>query len=357
VTRPGSFDGQALVLRADASSRAGTGHLMRILALGQAWADAGGAVTCVTACDRPGLLRRLRDEGFEVERLERGYPDRSDLGRMREVLTGRPGAWVAVDGYHFDEAYLGAVARLGHPVLYVDDLAGLMRYDVDLVVNQNAHAEGLRYPASPRARLLLGPRYVLLRREFREKRPARRVPATARHLLVLAGGADPHHVTERALDALARIDRSELATTVVVGAANRRAASIAARAERLAGDVTVVRGATNVADMMAGADLALSTAGTTVWELAYMGVPSLLIEAGPAERLLLDGLDHIGLFDRVGEIATLDADTLAGRLVDRLGDRAWRAAMAELARATVDGLGGERVLAAMAESSVGVGAT
>jgi hypothetical protein len=80
-----------------------------------------------------------------------------------------------------------------------------------------------------------------------------------------------------------------------------------------------------------------------------------LIEAGSAEGLLLDGLDRIGLFERVGEIASLDSDTLASRLTHRLGDRAWRSATARLARATVDGLGGKRVLVAMSKATVGAG--
>jgi len=33
---------QPLLIRADADTQIGTGHLMRCLALGQAWQDAGG---------------------------------------------------------------------------------------------------------------------------------------------------------------------------------------------------------------------------------------------------------------------------------------------------------------------------
>ena len=55
-----------LIIRADANSRIGTGHLMRCLALAQAWKDSDGRVIFITACESAGLLQRLCGEGFEV---------------------------------------------------------------------------------------------------------------------------------------------------------------------------------------------------------------------------------------------------------------------------------------------------
>ena len=93
-----------LLIRADANTRIGTGHLMRCLALAQAWKDSDGGVIFITDCESAGLLQRLSDEGFQIVTLDRSYPDPGDWEATSQVLAAHPNAWVVLDGSHHHQA-------------------------------------------------------------------------------------------------------------------------------------------------------------------------------------------------------------------------------------------------------------
>ena len=138
-----------LVIRADANANIGTGHLMRCLALAQAWQSHGGKAIFVTACESDGLRNRLAEEGFEVIPLVTTHPDPGDWASSSELLMMHPGSWVVLDGYHFVPSYQLRIKKLGHPLLVIDDMANLDHYYADVLLNQNIHAVELNYYCKP----------------------------------------------------------------------------------------------------------------------------------------------------------------------------------------------------------------
>jgi spore coat polysaccharide biosynthesis predicted glycosyltransferase SpsG len=75
-----------LLIRADASTEIGTGHLMRCLALAQAWHAEGGRVTFLSRCDSPALRRRVREEGARFIPLPAAHPDPTDWQTMSQLV-------------------------------------------------------------------------------------------------------------------------------------------------------------------------------------------------------------------------------------------------------------------------------
>ena len=70
-------------------------------------------------------------------------------------------------------------------------------------------------------------------------------------------------------------------------------------------------------DLMAWADVALSAGGTTAWELAYMGVPSLAVVLAPNQQRSVDGLSALGVVENLGWHAQMAEDEIA-RAVQQL---------------------------------------
>src|SRR5262245_44166362 len=155
------------LIRADVGCRMGTGHVMRCLALTQAWRETGGAVTFRTTCTVPGLLARLAEGGAEVEVAgeEPGSPE--DADRTREAAARLGAGWLALGGDHLSGDFQRRARGDGARLLALDDYGHVEHYWADLVLNQNLHAGPELYAdRAPHTRLLLGTRFALLRREF-----------------------------------------------------------------------------------------------------------------------------------------------------------------------------------------------
>jgi len=335
---------QWLVIRADASTEMGTGHIMRCLALAQAWKDTGGHVTLVTACDNQKLLQRFRAESFEVVSLP-SHTGTLDWKITRDALTRHAGAWLVLDGYHFDEAYQHRAREGGNRCLVIDDLAHLRHYYADFVLNQNLYAEQLGYSCEPYARLLLGTRYALLRREFLRRDNSRReFPMVARKVLVTIGGSDPNNVTLRVLEALRNVRTDGLCVHVVVGDANPHLATIQAEAGQSPHSVALVQDATDMSALMAWADFAVSAAGSVCWELAYMGLPSLLLPTADNQKATATALENAGAASIDSSLLSRTC-TMSLLIQSLLEDPAKRKAMSQAISKFVDGGGAARTAA------------
>jgi len=93
---------QTLIFRADASIAMGTGHVMRCLALGQAWRDAGGSCVFAMRESTLDIAKRLQREGMEVISISVAESANQDASIVGELLRHYSASWVVVDGYQFD---------------------------------------------------------------------------------------------------------------------------------------------------------------------------------------------------------------------------------------------------------------
>lgn len=337
-----------LIIRADASTRMGTGHLMRCLALAQAWKDTGGKVTFITACHSEHLLQRLQEEGFDIHLLGRPYPDPSDWDLTKDILASHPNTWVVLDGYHFDEAYQQQVKETGYKLMVIDDMAHLKHYYADIVLNQNLHAEQLRYACEPYTRLLLGTRYVLLRREFLAwKERQREIPEVARRVLITLGGGDPDNNTLKVIQALQEGDIPDLEATVVIGASNPHASVLEKAVKQSCIPIRLMRDAKNMPELMAWADAVVSGGGSTAWELLFMGTPALFLIVADNQRCIVEYIEDQELGKNLGLAGDMSSESLAEAITSLVKDFALRATISQKAGQIIDGRGAQRVISSM----------
>ena len=324
----------------------GYGHLVRSASLASAWRAAGGEALLVTSCERlPGDL-----EGEMIEIVPPSRDTGDDLAALARIVSAHPPDWLAIDGYQFDRAYVASARSFSRRVLLIADQPNDATIAADGVLDQNLGAEDLPYRTAPGALRLFGPRYALLRAQFAAAIGVRPVRTRADRVLLIMGASD---IAGRIPDLMRAIDAEidypiEVAVVVGAGSANVMSIEAVAASSRRA-RFQVHHDPPDLWQLMTSADDAVSAAGSTVWELCALGVPTVLVTVAANQVRGAAALDRAGAAINLGPVAALTARDLGVRLRSILGDAPLRARLAAAASALADGRGAGRVVEALRE--------
>ena len=336
-------------VRCDAGPATGVGHLVRCVALAEELVGRGlGVVFLGDLGGLPFAQRQLDDRGLPLVPAPVAPDELADLA----VSLGL--AAVVLDGYHLDPRCGTALTARGLPVLALSDGGFGADQRATIHLDQNL---GAARPAHlpPGTEWLSGLAHVLLRDLVRSRRPAAAPALTTAtggpaSVLAVFGGTDP-------TAAVLTLAPLVLGTgePLHLRAIASTPATVAALQQLRPGPrqtLTVLPPADDLPALAVQADLVVSAAGSSVWELLCLGAPTALVcvtdnqEAGYREvvgRGLVEGLGHVAAL-RDHE-PTRSAAT--ARLVTLLRDPSARAGLAARGLAEVDGRGRERVADAL----------
>ena len=328
---------------------------MRCLALAQAIKAQGDRAHFAIEFCPPMVLDRLINEGFIIHFLDSVEPGSlRDVQETIQLFQQLECQWICVDGYQFGAEYQQQLKNRGCRSLFLDDYGHASFYSADFVLNQNSSAYDRCYPSRhAETTLLLGTRYTLLRQEFLNwHRWQRHIPETVGNLLITLGGSDPENITTWILDALQEADIPGMTIVVVIGAANPHQDLLEACAARSIHSVQLVSNVTNMPHYIAAADLAISAGGSTTWELALLGLPSLIVTLADNQGAIAESLQDQGVSISLGKPQQLEAKRLASvvKQLDLSVEK--RQQMSDKGRALMDADGCDRVLMAMAGNNL-----
>lgn len=336
-----------VLVRADASVRLGIGHITRTLTLADALAERGAST--IFLCRAPAdVLGSLRAHGHEVVPLPEagaGETEEDHAAIVLCALSGYPVAdWLVVDHYRLGRRWEAMLRSAARRIAVIDDLAN-RDHDCDLLLDQNLCADAeTRYAARipAQVRQLLGPRYALLRPNFRMHRQQvkpRRPPV--RRVLVFFGGADAGNETAKALRGVGVVNAPEVAVDVLIGPLNPHYEQLRDQVADLR-EVTLHRPTSRIDELIAQADLSLGAAGSASWERCCLGLPALLVAVADNQVATGMALADGGVADFLGRATETTPERWGESIMARL-ESPWITEASERALALVDGLGAERV--------------
>ena len=378
-----------VVIRADANSKIGMGHVMRCLSVADALLKRGEEVLFVTADDTPVPL--LTKKGIPYRVLHTDYADmEAELPELWEVLRELPqgaespdaalaqkNTSILVDSYYVTEKYLAALKKR-ITTIYMDDIYAFS-YPVDMLINYNIYGEEMGYEkdaAFADTKLLLGTEYVPLREEFsagagyvqsRKKLllgAENVMPETERLLqtagqgrtaancgiLITTGGSDSFNLAGQLLMEAMKYDAlKEKEYHAVSGSLNPHIGELQALAEKHE-NIHIHCNVTNMAELMAESEVALSAGGSTLYELCAMGVPVIAFSFAENQERLVQTFVKRGIAQYGGNYRKdgnkMIQNTIAG-LEMLLEDENLRAEYRKKARTLVDGKGADRIAEAI----------
>ena len=293
-----------VLIRCDASLNMGTGHIIRCRTLARQLVTIGFRVIFICRKQRGDLIHILNQE-FEVIELPINKLANTEGLSGRELYKAWLGCdqikdafdsitglkehkidridWIILDHYGIDrtwENWLRKELKNKHEIklLVIDDLADRM-HEAELLLDQNyfGNKTFARYNkwTNSGCRLLLGPLYALLGDEYSQIKKSLSARTEIKKILILYGGNDKYNLTEKAVRALADKELRYISIDVVLGIQSEETKVIT----QLVGERINGRTYTNMpslAGLMAKADLAIGGGGSTTWERACLGLPSIV---------------------------------------------------------------------------------
>jgi UDP-2,4-diacetamido-2,4,6-trideoxy-beta-L-altropyranose hydrolase len=353
-----------VAIRVDASEKIGTGHFMRCLTLANALRKRG-AQTCFMSRHIPRHFLGMLDQyGYEFMQLppEPKHPVAGDLahaawlGTSQEVdaqaslaaLDSQSWDWLVVDHYALDFRWESVLRQAVKKIFVIDDLAD-RQHDCDMLIDQNFYRDMHgRYTGKVPAhcRLLLGPRFALLRDEFRELHvKARPRQGPVERLLVFFGGVDAQNYTGMTLRALVGVGGGVIQVDVVLGAEHPFRDEIESTCAQHGYFCHVQT--TRIADLMASADLAIGAAGSTSWERCCLALPTVVFSLADNQIEIAKGIEQLGagwyIQPQVADVESI----LRTVLCELLSDQQSLSEHSRRGYSLVDGEGVDRVCACL----------
>lgn len=264
-----------IAIRADGGSKIGMGHITRCLALAEELKNENCDITFITK-NIEAVVKKLIEEEFKFIAL----PDLQTEKIIYMKEQTKEFDILITDSYDIDFKYLDEIKKTGMFLVTIDDLNLLESYPSDIVINGNIYAENLNYKSTyGQTKFLLGTKYTLLRKEFRNI-PSKKIKDTAESILITIGGSDHNGFTLKTLKIIK--DKKDLKIDVVIGTSfEDKLVNEINELVKMNGNISIYYNvnAEIMKELMIKADIAISAGGSTLYELATAGVPTLAIIA------------------------------------------------------------------------------
>ena len=271
-----------IVLRCDGNREIGMGHVYHCISLGHNLIEHN--VTIITNVNNREGYEKLLSSNLKVVGInnEREFFDYLEKNKTDIVVN---------DCLDTTIGYIKKLKKLVNRVVSIEDMGDGAK-EADAVINALYKDSN-----SIDSNIYSGPQYVCLREEFALSKPAP-FNDNIKNILVLFGGTDPSNLTEKIFAICKKDKYNDINFNFIIGIGS------SFNVENNKKNIKLYKDVKNVSLFMSKADLAFTSQGRTVYELASSGVPSIVLAQNDRELLhtfayMENGFLNLGLGSNV----------------------------------------------------------
>ncbi len=260
-----------IAIRVDASTEVGMGHLMRCQTLAKEFIKAGFYIFFFTKTKQI-IENEKQANAKALQLVSLDYENEAkETIKLCEIFHI---SFLLIDTYMVSYQYFIDIKKANIKIAYVDDINKFV-YPVDILINGNVGITKDKYQGySDKELFLLGASYNLIREEFKSQ-PERILKKEVDEILVTTGGVDDSNVSTLIINILREVQIfKETKINVVVGSFFENV-DILENIANLDSNIILHKNVKMMSTLMKGSDIAISSSGSTLYQLCACGTPTL----------------------------------------------------------------------------------
>lgn len=329
-----------VAFRVDANQSIGIGHLIRCLGLCEELKRRGNSCFFVSKIYNEDLILKIKNEN-NFYKLSPSIDLKQDVKELISFSNKKKIDWIITDNYELNEKYITEIKKNDFKVLSIDDYSQI-HYESDIVLNQNIGSDKLRYSSGENTYFLLGPKYVILRDKLliRHKKIQKN---EVNKILIMLGGTDKDNLILKIIKSIKFLTK-QISFIVVIGPLNHHYNEISKYVKENQLNIDVEKFPDQMEEIYLNSDISISAGGTSCYELAYFGIPNIIITIAKNQINIAKNLDKYNVSLYLGHKNQIDMNKIKNNCYELINNNNLRKKMILNGKNLVDGKGKERII-------------
>ena len=298
IKNVGEFD--MVYIRTDANEIVATGHVMRCITIADKLMKYGEKVKFIVKdVDTMDLLEgKFEYVGIPTENIGAIY---DEILYIKDIVNSEENTpKILLDLYMFDAEYMHKLKAFSKVISFDDMFNEYL--PIDLLINYNPHYtiyDYCRRYHGKNIKLLLGMKYVPLREQF--EKISSKFYKDVKNILLISGGGDKEHALLKIINGICEKNMDlKYKFHIIVGILNEDTAKL----EKITDNKNIVlyHNVQNMAQLMRQMDIAISAAGTVLFECCKMQIPTIFYCMADNQEDVIEGFGKDDLMLYAGDI-------------------------------------------------------